>query len=43
MLNIYDYALIGLKSKQNRAMNLISPPWVLVDVVNVLIEINESH
>ena len=44
MLNIYEYAQAfhGLKPKQNRAMNLINPPWTLVNV-NVPIEVNESR
>ena len=45
MLHIYEYAptLYGLKPDQNGDMNLINPPWILVNVVNVPIEINESH
>ena len=45
MLNICEYALSlsWLKPEQNRAMNLINPPWILVNIVNVPIEINESH
>ena len=45
MLNIheYDQDFRGPKPEQNRAMNLINPLWILVDVVNVRIEINESH
>ena len=39
MLNIYEYAL----SLSNRAMNHIIPPWILINVVNVQIESNESH
>ena len=44
MMNIYEYAL-SLKHppQQNRAMNLINPLWLLVNVVNAPIEINESH
>ena len=39
MLNIYEFA-ISLQLEQNGAMNLINPPWILVNVVNVTIEIN---
>ena len=44
MLNIYEYALSlsWTETRMNRAMNLINPPWILVNV-NVPIEINESH
>ena len=31
------------KPKRNRAMNLTNPPWILVNVVSVPIEIDESH
>ena len=45
MLNIYECALTlrGLKPEQNRAMNLINPLWILVNVINIPIEICESH
>ena len=36
MLNIYEHALSlfnGLKLKQNRAMNLINPHWIIVNDV----------
>ena len=35
--------LMDSNLNRNRAMNLINPPWILVKVVNVPIEINESH
>ena len=39
MLNIYEYAisLSWTQPKQNRDMNLINLPLILVDIVNVLI------
>ena len=47
VMNIYEYALTlswtQTPPQQNRAINLISPPRILVNVVNVPIEINESH
>ena len=46
VMTIYEYALTlsyGLKPEQNRAMNLLNPPWILVNVVNGPIEINGSH
>ena len=43
MLNIcMAWAFHELKPVQNRAMNLINPHWILVNIT-VLIEINESH
>ena len=45
VMNIYEYALTlsWTQTQQNRDMNLINPPWILVNVVNVPIENNESH
>ena len=40
MLNI---AFHGLNPEQNSAMNLINSPQILVNVVNIPIEIKESH
>ena len=37
MLNVYEYALTGFNPPNG---TLINPPWTLVNVVNVLIEIN---
>ena len=46
MLNMYEYALSlswTQAPEQSRAMNLINPLWILVKVVNISIEIDESH
>ena len=44
-LIIYEYALSlsWTQTKQNRTMKLINSMWILVNVVNVPIEINEYH
>ena len=45
MLNIYEYALSlsWSQTRTERGYESHYPPWILVNVVNVRIEINESH